>query len=66
MKKCLITENQLRLIIEEELKKSDVVDIIKKNKDIEKYIKQVTADVLDNLFRVMWQQKSFYQSNMIR
>lgn len=66
MKKGLITENQLRLIIEEELKKSDVVDIIKKNKDIEKYIKQVTADVLDNLFRVMWQQKSFYQSNMIR
>ena len=66
MKKGLITENQLRLIIEEELKKSDVVDIIKKNKDIENYIKQVTADVLDNLFRVMWQQKSFYQSNMIR
>lgn len=66
MGKVVITESTLQRIIEEELKKSDVVDIIKKNKDIEKYIKQVTADVLDNLFKVMWQQKSFYQSNMIR
>ena len=66
MRKMIITESQLIGAIREELKKSDVVDLIKKDKDVEKYIKQVTADVLDNLFRVMWQQKSFYQSNMIK
>ena len=66
MKKTVITESQLKRIIAEELKKSDVVDIVKKDKDIEKYIKDVTAHVLDKLFQVMWQQKSFYQSNITR
>lgn len=66
MKKALITESQLKRIIAEELKKSDVVDIVKKDKDIEKYIKDVTAHVLDKLFQVLWQQKSFYQSNITR
>lgn len=66
MKKAVITESQLKRIIAEELKKSDVVDIVKKDKDIEKYIKDVTAHVLDKLFQVLWQQKSFYQSNITR
>jgi predicted CoA-binding protein len=66
MKKALITESQLKRIIAEELKKSDVVDIVKKDKDIEKYIKDVTAHVLDKLFQVLWQQKSFYQTNITR
>ena len=64
MAKVLISESKLKSIIAEELKKSDVVDIIKKDKDIEKYIKDVTAHVLDKLFQVLWQQKSFYQSNI--
>lgn len=66
MKKAVITESTLKRIIAEELKKSDVVDIVKKDKDIEKYIKDVTAHVLDKLFQVLWQQKSFYQSNITR
>ena len=66
MKKTVITESTLKRIIAEELKKSDVVDIVKKDKDIEKYIKDVTSHVLDKLFQVMWQQKSFYQSNITR
>ena len=66
MKKALITESTLKRIIAEELKKSDVVDIVKKDKDIEKYIKDVTAHVLDKLFQVLWQQKSFYQTNITR
>ena len=64
--KLLIKESQLKTIIAEELKKSDVVDIVKKDKDIEKYIKDVTAHVLDKLFQVLWQQKSFYQSNITK
>lgn len=66
MAKVLISESKLKSIIAEELKKSDVVDIVKKDKDIEKYIKDVTAHVLDKLFQVLWQQKSFYQSNITK
>ena len=66
MARILISESKLRNIIAEELKKSDVVDIVKKDKDIEKYIKDVTAHVLDKLFQVLWQQKSFYQSNITK
>ena len=66
MQKLLIKESELKKIIAEEMKKSDVVDIVKKDKDIEKYIKDVTAGVLDKLFQVLWQQKSFYQSNITR
>ena len=62
MEKLRISESHLRRIITEELKKDDIVDVVKKNKDIEQYIKKVAADVLDKLFQVLWQQKSFYQS----
>jgi predicted CoA-binding protein len=66
MAKLLITEGKLKEIISEELKKSDIVDIVKKDKDIEKHIKEVAAQVLDRLFQVLWQQKSFYQSNITK
>jgi predicted CoA-binding protein len=66
MQKFLISESQLKNIISEELKKSDIVDIVKKDKDIEKHIKEIAAAVLDKLFQVLWQQKSFYQSNITK
>ena len=66
MAKVIITESKLKSIIAEELKKSDIVDIVKKDKDIEKHIKEITAAVLDKLFQVLWQQKSFYQSNITK
>ena len=66
MEKLRISESHLRRIITEELKKDDIVDVVKKNKDIEQYIKKVAADVLDKLFQVLWQQKSFYQSNITK
>jgi predicted CoA-binding protein len=66
MAKVIITESKLKSIIAEELKKSDIVDIVKKDKNIEKHIKEIAAAVLDKLFQVLWQQKSFYQSNITR
>ncbi len=66
MQKLLIKESQLKGIIAEELKKSDIVDIVKKDKDIEKHVKEIAAQVLDRLFQVLWQQKSFYQSNITK
>ncbi len=66
MQKLLIKESQLKGIIAEELKKSDIVDIVKNDKDIEKHVKEIAAQVLDRLFQVLWQQKSFYQSNITK
>ena len=66
MAKVIISESKLKSIIAEELKKSDVVDIVKKDKDIEKHIKEITSAVLDKLFQVLWQQKSFYQNNITK
>ena len=57
--KLQINENTLKKVIAEELKKSDVVDVVKNNKDIEKYVKKVAADVINNLFQTLFQQKSF-------
>lgn len=57
--KIRIDENTLKQVITEELKKSDVVDVVKNNKDIEKYVKKVAAEVVNNLFQTLFQQKSF-------
>lgn len=57
--KIRIDENTLKKTITEELKKSDVVDVVKNNKDIEKYVKKVAAEVVNNLFQTLFQQKSF-------
>lgn len=66
MRKFVVTESILKRCISEELKKSDVVDVVKKDKDIEKYIKKVTADVLSNLFQTLWQQKGYVMSNIAK
>lgn len=57
--KIRLDENTLKRVITEELKKSDVVDVVKNNKDIEKYVKKVAAEVVNNLFQTLFQQKSF-------
>ena len=57
--KIRIDENTLKQVITEELKKSDVVDVVKNNKDIGKYVKKVAAEVVNNLFQTLFQQKSF-------
>lgn len=56
--------NQQKLIsiIAEEMKKSDVMDIIKNDKDFEKRVKKITADVVTDLFRVLWQHNSIFKA----
>lgn len=63
-KKIKITESQLKesmsnLLIEE-LDKDDVVDMFKKNKDFEKRVKEISAGVVSELFRILWQRRAFY------
>ena len=54
--------NHIENLIVEELQKSDVIEIAKKDKDFEKRIKDIITDVISELFRVLWQHGSLYKS----
>jgi hypothetical protein len=63
-KKIKITESQLKSsmsnIITEELDKDDIVDMFKKNREFEKRVKEISAGVVSELFRILWQRRAFY------
>jgi hypothetical protein len=63
-KKIKITESQLKesmsnLLIEE-IDKDDVIDLFKKNREFEKRVKEISAGVVSELFRILWQRRAFY------
>jgi hypothetical protein len=58
----VITESQIVETVSEELKKSDVMKIIKNDKDFEKRVKEIITDVISELFRVLWQHGGIYKS----
>lgn len=60
--KKIISENEIVSLISEELKKSDVIEIAKKDKDFEKRIKEITSEVVTDLFRVLWQHNSIFKN----
>lgn len=52
--------------IREEFDRDDVMQLIKRDKEFEKRIKEITTDVVTDLFRVLWQRKSSYESELKR
>ena len=63
-KKIKITEaqfkNTMSNLLNEELDKDDVVDMFKKNREFEKRVKEISAGVVSELFRILWQRRAFY------
>jgi hypothetical protein len=63
-KKIRITETQLKAsmsnLLIEELDKDDIVDMFKKNREFEKRVKEISAGVVSELFRILWQRRAFY------
>lgn len=57
-----LNEVKIAHIISEELKKSDVIDMFKKDKDFEKQVKKITSDVLTDLFRALWQHNGLFKN----
>ena len=57
-----LTENTIKRIITEELKKSEVVDIVKKDPNAKKWVKEIVRDVVKDMYRVLWQHNSIFQS----
>ena len=60
--KKIISENEIVSLICEELKKTDIIDIAKKDKDFEKRIKEIASEVVTDLFRVLWQHNSIFKN----
>ena len=58
----MLNEKRIISLITEEMKKSDVMDIIKNDKDFEKRVKKITADVVTELFRVLWQHNNIFKT----
>ena len=63
-RKVRITETQFKetmsRMLNEELDKDDVVDMFKKNREFEKRVKEISAGVVSELFRILWQRRAFY------
>ena len=57
----MVNEKVIKLIAEE-INKSDVIDIIKKDKDFEKRVKDIVSDVIVDMFRVLYQHNGIFKS----
>ena len=55
-------QNKIITLITEELKKSDIMDIIKNDKEFEKRVKKITSDVVTELCRVLWQHNDIFRN----
>lgn len=57
-----INEEKIASLITEELNKSDILKIIKNDKDFEKRVKEIANDVVVDLFRVLWQHNGIFKN----
>ena len=64
-KKVIINESTLkRIIAEDYLKKQDLKTFVKNDKELEKKIKDIVANSINDLFRILWQRKNFYDTEI--
>ncbi len=49
-------------IVAESIEKSDILDFIKKDKNFEKRVKELTSEVIVELFRVLWQHNALFKT----
>ena len=63
-----IDENTLYKIINEELSKSDVSSMIiskfedkLSSREFKKKVKEIAADVVNEIFKILWQRNSFWK-----
>lgn len=67
----MIDEEKIRSLVNEELTKTEVnslinnkVDSILQSNEFKRKVKAITADVLEDLYRTMYQKKAFWQSSV--
>ena len=55
-------QRKIAKLVTEEIQKSDVIDIVKKDKDFEKRVKEIATDVITELFRILWQHNGIFKN----
>ena len=58
----MITEKQIVDTLTESLEKADLKKYIKDDKDFEKRVKEITSNVVTELFRVLWQHNAIFKN----
>lgn len=69
----IANKNKLYQIINEEMSKSEISSLISSkidsnlsSKDFEKRVKEITASVMSELFKLLWQRESFWKNSVKR
>ena len=69
----MISENRIREIINEEINKTEVESIVSNrlssaynSRDFKKAVKDITADVIEDLFRTLWNRSSTWKGGVTR
>ena len=55
-------EDRIVSILAEELKKSDIIDMVKKDDKFQKEISDFVKAIIKDMFRVLWQHNSIFNS----
>ena len=69
----MVSENRIREIINEEISKTEVESIVSNrlssaynSRDFKKAVKDITADVIEDLFRTLWNRSSTWKGGVTR
>ena len=69
----MISDSRIREIINEEISKTEVESIVSNrissaynSRDFKKAVKEVTADVIEDLFRTLWNRSSTWKRGITR
>ena len=57
-----VGSNKIVELVCEEIKKSDIWPALKNDRDFEKRVKELAADVVTDLFRVLWQHNGIFKN----
>ena len=68
----VLTENYLRSLLTEELTKGEISALIASklddnlnSRDFKKRVKEIAADVVNEIFKILWQRNSFWKQAAI-
>jgi hypothetical protein len=69
----VLSEEKINKIINEELSKQEIISLISNkidsnmsSKDFEKKVKEITSNVVSELFKILWQKESFWKNSVKR
>ena len=69
----MISEDRIRQIINEEINKTEVESIVSNrissaynSRDFKKAVKEITAEVIEDLFKTLWNRSSMWKGGITR